>query len=99
MKKLVIILFIFCLCTPSFATGLWYEGCEKDTVLYDISEVQDYAKQLEDKFYKKYASGTDLNGENYSNEVVIPLSLFMAEQQRRCEQTGYRESYCKGFLQ
>ena len=82
MKKILVLFFLLFISTPTYATGTWYPGCEKDAVIYDDSAYQNYAKELQEKYTKKYLKGNDLNTENYNEEVTIPLSLFDIEQHK-----------------
>ena len=83
MKKILILILLLIASHPIYATGTWYEGCEKDAVIYDDSAYQNYAKELQEKYIKKYLKGNDLNTENYNEEVTIPLSLFDIEQHEK----------------
>lgn len=58
---------------------------------YDISDEQTYAKQLKEKFYKKYPNG-NYSGEDYYKEVTAPFYDYLYKKQKT-DKTGVDTLY------
>ena len=80
MKKFIILFLIMIFASPVYSVPNWTEGANDNVKFYDDSEYHEYARQLKEKFNKKYTvqiSSTHsryigpMNG--YQKEVISPL--------------------------
>ena len=89
MKTFIISLLIFVCATPAFCAPNWREGANDNVKYYDTSDLQVYAQQLKENFYKKYtvevspteAYSTAPMGA-YDSEVEVPIFQYMIDHPR-----------------
>ena len=80
MKKFIILFLILIIASPVYSVPNWTEGANDNVKFYDDSEYQEYARQLKEKFHKKYtiqvspthSIDTSPMGA-YEREVISPL--------------------------
>ena len=83
MKKFIILFLILIIASPVYSVPNWTEGANDNVKFYDDSEYQEYARQLKEKFHKKYVikiSPTEsrytapMNA--YEREVISPSIIY-----------------------
>ena len=84
MKKFIITFLFLIIATPAFSAPN-FDSSNK-AHYYDISDLQSYAQQLKDNYYKKYlveVSPTEavINApiNAWNNEVEVPIFEYMAK--------------------
>lgn len=90
MKKVILIFCLICLALPSFATGLYYEGCNDNVTYYGNTKAQELYEKLDKEYQEKYikqVSPTEYVDTakigTYTRDVTIPVYKFMIEEDRR----------------
>ena len=82
MKHFLLISLLMLFSLPVFAVPGEYVYDEYGNRLCDDSDLQQYAKQLEQEFLKKYPNG-NFSGNDYNREVQIPIFDFLTEKQNK----------------
>ena len=82
MKQFLFISLLMLFSLPVFAAPGESVFDEYGNEICDSSDVQEYAKQLKQQFFKKYPNG-NFNGDDYDREVTYHIFKFLGEKQRK----------------
>lgn len=82
MKQFLFISLLMLFSLPVFAAPGESVFDEYGNEICDSSDVQEYAKQLKQEFFKKYPNG-NFSGNDYNREVQIPIFDFLTEKQNK----------------
>ena len=82
MKHFLLISLLMLFSLPVFAVPGESVFDEYGNEICDNSDMQEYAKLLEQQFFKKYPNG-NFSGNDYNREVQIPIFDFLTEKQNK----------------